>query len=128
MKKLLASLLLIAGMVPATAADLPVKASPSPFIPTTDPFTGLYIGARIGYGFDLGAFGFGPANITDLAGSPQGFVGGIHGGLGTRFASIWYIGIEGDFDGANVKGSGSLPGVITADSKNTFLCSIRGRF
>jgi outer membrane immunogenic protein len=124
-KRLLTLLCLLSA--PAFAADMPAKVASAAYMPASDPWTGFYLGANAGYGFDLGQFGFGPANITDLAGSPQGFVGGGQLGLGTRFGGQWYAGVEGDADGAAVSGSGAMPGVITVTSKNTFLASLRGR-
>lgn len=119
---------LIAGIAPALGADIRTKAPIEAAVPVTDPFTGFSIGVNGGYGFDLGQFGAGPASIADLAGSPQGFVGGVQATLGARFQQFLYAGIEGDIDGATVNGTGSMPGLITANSKNTYLASIRGRF
>lgn len=132
LKTIAASIVAVLALAaPAVAADMSTKAVPkqqSSYLPTSDPWTGIYIGVNGGYGFDLGQFGFGPASIADLAGSPQGFVGGLQAGLGTRLGNNFYIGIEGDIDGAAVNGTGSVPGTITAKSENSFLGSIRARF
>lgn len=131
MRRLAAGIIVaLAFAAPVAAADLPVKAKQqSSYLPTSDPWTGIYIGVNGGYGFDLGQFGFGPASINDLAGSPQGFIGGLQGGIGSRlFGSNFYGGIEGDIDGAAITGTGSMPGIITAKSQNTFLMSVRVRF
>ena len=111
----------------AMAADLAVKAPPpAPY--STDPFNGFYVGINGGYGFDLGTFGLGPATIADLAGSPQGFVGGVQAGYNWHVPGSWLVlGVEGDIDGAALTGTGSVAGVITATSKNSWLTSLRAR-
>src|SRR5712691_1154190 len=83
------------------AADLKVppayKAPPAEIY--GDPWTGFYAGGAIGYGWDRGSgtgstmTGFGTGE-SSFATSPQGVVGGLHLGLGTRFGGNWYIGGE----------------------------------
>src|SRR5258708_3333267 len=87
----------------AQAADLkipPQAAYKAPPIESyVDPWTGFYIGGAIGYGWNRGA---GIASATTESGtgessfatSPQGVVGGLHLGLGTRFGGNFYIGAE----------------------------------
>lgn len=130
MKRFLIAVLAIAGTLPAMAADLKPAAKAPAYVPTTDPWTGFDIGVHAGYGLDLGTNvnAGNVATVSDLAGSPQGFVGGMHAGVGTRFSTYGYAGIEGDIDGAAINGTGSMPGVVTAKSENTFLGSIRARF
>jgi outer membrane immunogenic protein len=131
MKRLLASTILSAALLsPACAADLPVKAAPAPAAYAYDPWTGFYIGANAGYGWDLGtgAVAFQAVPLASLNDAPQGFVGGVQLGYGMHFQNIFYLGIEGDFDGAAVTGSASMPGLITTTSKNSYLASVRGEF
>jgi outer membrane immunogenic protein len=115
----------------AFAADLATKAPLQSVITSTDPFTGFYIGAHGGYGFNTsGAGAFAVENASDLAASPQGFDLGLHAGLGTRFASqLLYAGIEADIDLANLKGSAANPnaGLITASSKDDVFGTVRAR-
>ena len=71
-------------------------------------------------------FGFG-------AGTAGGFVGGAQAGYNYQFAPQWVAGIEGDFDGASLKASGSvnfltLPGSVATSSESiNWLASLRGR-
>ena len=119
---------LIAALFPPSslvAADLPVKAPQSAYV--SDAFSGPYLGINAGYGFNLGAFGIGPASIQDLAGSSQGFLGGIQAGYGQRVGQFLYLGVEGDLDGAAITGTAGMPGLITGISKNSWLTSVRAR-
>lgn len=96
-----------------------------------DPFTGFYIGANIGYGWDFGtsAGAFEAVPLGQLATLPQGFIGGLQAGYGLTFANrVLYLGLEADIDGAALTGSATMPGLVTADSKNTWLASIRPEF
>ena len=131
---------------PAVGADLPVKAPREGGIFTTyDPYTGFYLGAEIGYGFNLGNVGVAPVDLGTLSAAPQGFLGGVFAGLGTRIHGFLgglgldgYIGIEGDGDLGNLTGSAAAPGLLFAtngatggivlDPKDTWLASARARF
>lgn len=129
------ALLALVGASVASAADMATKAPAGyTYAPptTTDPFTGIYIGATAGAGFntsDHSVFGVIPA--SDLSQEPQGAVVGIHGGYGQRFGSnAWYLGGEADIQVANLKGSGDLASrlIITTSSKNDWFGTVRGRF
>lgn len=118
-------------MFPVMAADLKVPAkAPAVAAAPFDPFSGGYIGAHVGYGFDLGTSvnAFAPATLAALAASPQGAVGGLQIGYGQRLDSVFYLGIEADASAADITGTASMPGFITATSKDSFLASMRGRF
>jgi len=126
MKRILLATALLAS--PAFGADLYQKAPPATV--SYDAFSGFYLGAHLGYGWNNAT---GRASTTDVVmdfkDAPQGFVGGIHGGFGGRFSSIWYLGIEADADLATIDGSLGSPGfVLNTNSKNRWLGSVRGRF
>lgn len=115
------------------AAPLPAKAPA--LVAAYDPYTGIYLGAEIGYGFNLGNIGAAPVNLGTLSAAPQGFVGGAYLGLGTRIPGFLaplgldgYIGLEGDFDGADLTGTASMPGLLTASVRDGWLASVRARF
>jgi len=140
MKKRIAAITTFAAMLitsgVAAAVDLPkavaVKA-PATYLPVTDPFTGFYVGGHIGYGFNTtGTSAFSANDAATLSASPQGFVGGFHTGVGTRFGNnLFYAGIETDIDLANLQGSGSgglASGLITASSKDDWFGTTRARF
>lgn len=134
MRKLLLAAFAALFAFPAVAADLPVKAAPVPPAYMSDYFSGLYIGAHGGYGFDRGD-GTGTATTaigtgaTSFATAPQGFIGGLHIGWGTRVGNGFYFGVEGDGDIATLDGTANNPGFIgNINSKNRWLASLRGRF
>jgi len=128
---MLAALAAVSVAGTAHAADLHTKALPQPIqYVNYDPFSGPYVGVNVGYGWDLGnaSAAFQAVPIANLSAAPQGFVGGFQAGYGYRFANVIYAGLEGDVDGANITGSATMPGLITTNSKNSWLASIRGEF
>src|SRR6266699_1853657 len=102
MKKLLlgsAALVVLAICGPAWAADMPRKApAATPAVAPAAPavtWTGCYVGGNIGGGWALKDW----ANpSTDLV------VGGGQIGCDYQFAGSWVVGIQGMFDGADLKG------------------------
>lgn len=129
---LITALALLAPLCGAQAADLRVPpAYKAPALTTVyDPFTGFYIGANLGYGWDFGtsAAAFEAVPLGRLATLPQGFLGGVQAGYGLTFNRFLYLGLEADIDGAALTGSDTMPGLVTATSKNTWLASIRPEF
>jgi outer membrane immunogenic protein len=116
-KLLLASLGFGALIVPAMAADMapaPYYKAPPP-APVVWSWTGLYIGANLGWvgsadnnltntGTDTGAGGLGSAlGLGLIPGSVgvsrSGFIGGGQVGYNWQLAPAWVAGIEADFDG-----------------------------
>ena len=114
---LLAGLAFSVLMMPAMAADMPLKAPPLP--PT---WTGLYWGVNVGWigssqynitntGTDTGFGGFGTAlNIGAIPGtipvSHSGFIGGGQIGYNWQIDPSWVWGVEADFQGTTANGSG----------------------
>jgi outer membrane immunogenic protein len=110
---LLASVGAIALAGSAFAADLPMQAPPPP-IPIFS-WTGLYLGAQIGYAwdhdsenFDLGPTALGaPVPVflaSSFSDSPQGVIGGAHIGYNLQI-NQWVAGIEGTVDGTSINKS-----------------------
>ena len=140
MKRLLiAGALAFAAAGQALAADLPQPAPPPPqapaaYIPTVAPvynWGGIYFGANGGYGF-------GNSKQTSAAGTTTGtfgVTGFMTGGtIGANFQTDAFVfGIEGDFDGSWMQGSGgpavcALAGVLAqCETKNSWLSTIRAR-
>jgi outer membrane immunogenic protein len=122
MRKLLLATTLLA--TPAFAADL--SRPTAPYV-NYDPFSGGYLGVNVGYGWDFGtsAGAFEAVPIATLATLPQGFLGGLQAGYGFRPNQFLYLGLEGDVDGAALTGSSTMPGLVTATSKNSWLASLR---
>jgi outer membrane immunogenic protein len=131
---LVGATLLLAG--PALAADLsrppPVYKAP-PLAPVFS-WTGWYIGANAGYGWGSGTspvltpdpgdvLGFGAlaaagGNVFPSL-SPKGFIGGGQIGYDWQ-VNTWVLGLVADFQGADIKASGtgifSTPAVTIAES------------
>jgi outer membrane immunogenic protein len=95
----------------ASAADLPVKApvykAPSAVMVTT--WTGCYVGGNVGYAWSMKTFYDIEDGFDDGRHTATGWVGGGQIGCDYQFANAWVIGIQGMWDGANVKGSNALP-------------------
>jgi outer membrane immunogenic protein len=135
MRKATIGIVAIAALtgLPAFAADMPVKAPPPPPV-VTPSWTGFYIGASAGYGWnqggniDLASIGTGNLVITTPAANaipagfdaqPKGFIGG--GDIGYNYQwRQWVLGIEADLSGASIKGTAAQTGTATVVSLITF--------
>jgi outer membrane immunogenic protein len=140
---LVGATLLFAG--PALAADLsrppPYKA---PALMPVFSWTGWYIGGNIGYGWgentDPGIssnrINFGPGTFPNL--SPKGVIGGGQIGYNWQVNPNWVVGLEADFQGADIKDSGTKattlfvngvgnPATNSLSEKLDFLGTVRGR-
>src|SRR5450631_639066 len=102
-----AFMLLVTAAVSANAADLPTKAyAPAPVVATVYNWTGLYVGVNGGYGWGtqdpLTLF----SNRFDR--SSFNINGGMFGGtVGAQIQQGYVVlGLEGDLDWANIKGTG----------------------
>jgi outer membrane immunogenic protein len=125
MKKLLVVCMAAAAVCgsSAFAADMPVKARPVPAAPIYS-WTGCYVGGSIGAGWqrtstrDAEPTTAPPLDTgTDTA---TGVVGGGQVGCDYQFASNWVAGIQGSFDGTDLKGSHVAPFAYSGDNTETF--------
>lgn len=131
----------LAGVVSsgtASAADMPLKA---PALQVSDRWSGWYLGVNGGYGdpsgIDIGASNSGTgagalatnaraSNTLAIPGNlktdPRGGVGGGQIGYNWRLGPQWLIGLETDFDYANIQGSDLRMGASTNGTTlfNTF--------
>jgi outer membrane immunogenic protein len=81
----------------ATAADMPVKASPAPVVSATN-WSGFYLGGHIGYGWTkMSGDESGDALTGDL--KLNGVLAGVHGGYNFQYGQVVF-GVEGDVSGA----------------------------
>jgi outer membrane immunogenic protein len=127
---LLAGLAFSALIMPARAADMPIKAPPPP--PT---WTGLYWGVNVGWigasqynitntGTDTGAGGLGTLlAVGQIPGtipvSHSGFIGGGQIGYNWQLDPSWVWGIEADFQGTTAKGSAGAVSVAPLSQVTT---------
>jgi outer membrane immunogenic protein len=121
-----AVLLSLLVAAPAMAADLPievpVRASPAA-IPTGYHWTGVYVGANLGYSagrvsFDiLDLYAAGPGNEPRLSQSMNGVIGGLQIGGNWQTGNAVF-GLEADIQGTGQSTSGSAPGLITIVNPN----------
>lgn len=125
MKKfLLGSVALVAlGFGPAVAADMrrPAPPAPAPVYAPIYNWSGFYLGAHLGFGFNGGddLFGFtGDDNTGFLAGGQIGF--------DWQLSPNWVVGLEGQLSWADFDQSWTAPGFALARSGD-WLGSITGR-
>jgi outer membrane immunogenic protein len=118
----LAAFGLLASSFSTQAADIPrpVYKGPRAVVAYYN-WTGFYVGLNAGYGFGTSTWTF-PA----VSPKPKGFLVGGTLGYNYQVGSIVY-GVEGDWDWADVKNSVTCAGVLTCETKNTWLATFRGR-
>jgi outer membrane immunogenic protein len=105
MKKLVMAMTAMLLCTPALAADLAVKASPSPR--AMFDWSGFYAGANVGYGLgssDFSLFGGFIQADTD----PKGAIYGGHFGAQKQFANNWVLGAEVTLLGASMKDTSAV--------------------
>src|SRR6516165_11006613 len=138
----------------ASAADLrmPTKAPVAPLPPPVQDWSGIYVGLEAGYGWGKQNGNFDPFfnnkevneefSRKDISGvsaiinsvSQSGWLAGGHVGAQKQWGS-WVLGIEADFDAADIKGSttvatsffGELNQQHTMNSKIDELGTVRGK-
>jgi outer membrane immunogenic protein len=113
--------LTLVAVGPALAADLPVKSAPLAPTPTSS-WTGVYVGANVGYAWGTGSSG----GISD---DMNGVIGG--GQLGYNWQSgPLVLGVEGDIQASGQKNSdtATLAGIrFTLDREVPWFATLRGR-
>ena len=129
----------LVASAPAWAADLPVKAAPPAVIAPT--WTGLYLGANVGYSAGTSSVG----STTNLVGvftaslvgasdlSLTGAVGGGQIGYNWQFNPNWLVGVEVDYDWTGQRGGALFNDPLvavreTVEAKLNWLATIRARF
>jgi outer membrane immunogenic protein len=117
----------------AFAADIAVVRRPPPPAPVPTPipyiynWTGFYIGGNLGGAWES-------STITDpffgvsFSNSRSGFVGGGQVGYNWQLSPQWVIGIEGTFDGTDIRSEdASLALGLVATSKVDWIATVAGR-
>jgi outer membrane immunogenic protein len=137
MKKAAIGIVAVAAMIgtPVLAADMAVKAPPPP-VPV-DSWTGFYIGANIGGGWSRQSVNYTPndpmaIDLFEAGGAPppasftsSGLIGGIQIGYNRQVNSAWLVGIETDFDGSGIRGSGSTSGTYAPYFMAPFIAPVQ---
>ncbi|MCS3725309.1 outer membrane protein [Bradyrhizobium betae] len=138
---ILSSLALAIGL-PAHAADMPLKAPPITALPS---WTGFYVGGQIGGGWSdrtvtyvgndpiatllvnggLGAVGEQPFASHRV--NISGVTGGLEAGYNLQIDRSWVIGVEADFSGSDIKGSGSGTSVLATAAPGFFTQTVAGQ-
>ena len=127
LKKTVLTVLAVAAMSStAFAADLPSRKAPPVYIPPPPVFTwtGVYIGAQIGY--QWGTSGTDLASALPLAYNANGVTGGAHVGYNYQF-NQFVVGLEGDVNGLSYNGTNNLGGGFAFSTRETIDGSVRGR-
>jgi outer membrane immunogenic protein len=118
----LAAMTLLATSFSAQAADIPrpvYKGVRS--VVAYYNWTGFYVGINGGYGWGNSDWDF-PA----VSPKPKGFLVGGTVGYNYQMGSL-VLGLEGDFDYADIKDSVTCLAVLTCETKNSYLATFRGR-
>jgi outer membrane immunogenic protein len=121
----IAAAVMLAAPLATQAADLarPRYEAPPDYVVAPFSWTGFYAGLNGGYMW-------GKSNWSGGAGtfeiSPDGFIGG--GTLGYNFqAGAWVLGLEGDVDYVDAKGTANAAFCANCTFENTWLGTLRGR-
>jgi outer membrane immunogenic protein len=132
-----------AGSAAAHAADLGVRPaySPAPPPPPAYSWTGFYLGGNGGFGgnkfqypFSVGgpipALGIAAATSGTASLNSSGFFGGGQAGVNWQAGSAWVMGVESDFDWADIEGKAATSATLFSGSVGTKLDwfgTVRGR-
>lgn len=113
----------------ATAADLPLKA---PALKAVYDWTGLYIGAHVGYGFGTSSATLTDPTIAIRHNDHGGMTGGVQAGYNWRLNSGWLLGVEGDISFPNYLPTNHVVNSVTtalsgAEERWDYFASLRGR-
>jgi outer membrane immunogenic protein len=111
-KLLLGTAMAMATVTGAVAADLALVKVPTPVWG----WTGCYVGANVGAGFSrIPTSDVTTAPPTDTGTiTNSGIVGGGQVGCDYQLADRWVVGVEGEFEAANISGSAIIPGSAPA--------------
>ena len=123
--------LLVVASSGAFAADLAIRKAPPPppLIPVYN-WTGFYIGGNVGGAWETGT-------ITDdffgvsFSRTRSGFIGGGQVGYNWQVSPNWVVGVEGMFDGTDIRSdSGAVfvnNEVLSATEKVDWIATVAGR-
>lgn len=135
-----ATALLLASTAAGSAADLAVKARPYVAPAPIYSWTGFYLGVHVGAGWGTTELSLSGASFPDGEGglisetfglafsqnSRSGFLGGVQAGYNWQ-SGIAVFGIQGDFAGADIKGTNPCLLVLSCTTKSDWLATVSGR-
>jgi outer membrane immunogenic protein len=129
----MAALLLVAP-AGAFAADIAVVRYPPPApapgpapIPYLYNWTGFYIGANLGGAWESATI-TDPIFLTTFSSNRSGFIGGGQVGYNWQLSPQWVIGIEGTFDGTDIRSTDvDSFALLAATSKVDWIATVAGR-
>jgi outer membrane immunogenic protein len=152
-KQLIAATASVAGLLLAGAIAAPASAQ-TPSDNRADWWGGWYVGGNAGGSWGdtklqtsvipgTGALAITPADAAAISAASHdtsnkaGFTGGIQGGYGFLYDHMWYFGLEGDWEGMDIKSStvkplasATVPGAVYTIHQNVsagWLATIRPR-
>ncbi|TPJ30551.1 porin family protein [Mesorhizobium sp. B2-8-3] len=104
-------LLATATLIASTGGAFAAGVLASDPVASTYNWTGLYVGAQAGYEWARTSYSFNGPHAPYPSGTftPSGFVGGLYVGYNHQFDSPLVVGVQGDIEYANVKGSFNKP-------------------
>lgn len=119
MKTFLIAAAALLGATAAQAADIAVRPyAKAPALARADSWTGFYAGVNVGYGWGNSTVSYAPndaaAAFTTNPAAPasydiSGILGGAQIGYNWHVSPHAVLGLEADFQGSGIKGSGSSP-------------------
>jgi outer membrane immunogenic protein len=114
---------LLVAPIAARAADFPRSSYKAPEYVAPFSWTGFYVGLNAGYGWGNSNWS---GSGDDFQVAPKGFMGG--GTLGYNWQTgAFVLGLEGDIDYMNLKGTAPSEFCATCTFKDTWLGTLRGR-
>jgi outer membrane immunogenic protein len=120
------ALALFVGLASAQAADIPPRtampAKAPAYVAPVFNWTGPYIGINGGWGWGNSDFSGGFPGSADVDG---GLIGGTLGYNWQMGAAV--VGLEGDIDWSDIRGSTPCTGGVTCTTRNHWLGTVRGR-
>jgi len=131
-RAVLASVALLALAAAAAAADLPIKAPP-PVVPPQFGWSGFYIGANIGAGWENFKITETFSGLRFESTAANSFVGGGQIGFNYQVSPFFVLGVEGFIDGVASRGNNSaalispIVGSVTATANSDWVSTLAGR-
>ncbi len=119
---------LCVSMASAHAADIarPAPVYKAPAFVQVYNWNGFYIGGNIGWAFGNSSATYNPTGLTWDIGK-NAFMGGLQAGYNWQMGAL-VLGIEGEFDWLDGKGSRGANGGLWASGGTTSMATIAGRF